>query len=362
MKRLFSGLLFVSLLLVPFAGKSYAAEARHEIHFPNIAEYQTFKCDFHIHTVFSDGLVWPPIRVAEAWRQGLDVIAITDHIEYQPHKDDLPTKHGRSYELAQDQAKTADILLLKAAEITRDTPPGHFNAVFLKDFQALDTKEFLDAIKRANEQGAFVFWNHQGWKGEEKGQWLEVHTTLLENKWLGGMEVGNGSEYYPTAHKWCLEKRLTMLGNSDIHDTDLRRQSTAQDHRTMTLVFAKERTPAALQDALVAGRTVVWYQDQLIGLREWLEPLFKGCVQVAPPHLVTPKVTWVHIRNTCDADIHLERSGDLGPAKLELPAQSTFLARIDTSANASLTELRYTATNFLIAPATGLPVVLKIQP
>ena len=47
---------------------------------PDIPGYQTLKCDFHLHTVFSDGTVWPTIRVTEAWEEGYDGIAITDHI------------------------------------------------------------------------------------------------------------------------------------------------------------------------------------------------------------------------------------------------------------------------------------------
>ena len=57
------------------------ANIRNEISIPGIDGYQTLKCDFHIHTVFSDGSVWPNIRVEEAWREGLDAIAMTDHIE-----------------------------------------------------------------------------------------------------------------------------------------------------------------------------------------------------------------------------------------------------------------------------------------
>ena len=94
----------------------------------------------------------------------------------------LPTNFGRSYELAAGPAKAHNLLLAKAAEITRDTPPGHFNAIFLKDVNPLDTPDFLEAIKRANEQGAFVFWNHQGWQGEEKGRWLDVHTTHVREQ------------------------------------------------------------------------------------------------------------------------------------------------------------------------------------
>ena len=53
---------------------------RQLINIPDIMGYQTLKCDFHIHTVFSDGQEWPSMRVNEAWNDGLDAIAITDHI------------------------------------------------------------------------------------------------------------------------------------------------------------------------------------------------------------------------------------------------------------------------------------------
>ena len=84
-----------------------AAEVRREIEFPDLAGYQTIACDLHMHTVFSDGLVWPTVRVAEAWRQGLDAMAITDHIEYQPHKDDVSTRHNRPYELVVEAAQVS---------------------------------------------------------------------------------------------------------------------------------------------------------------------------------------------------------------------------------------------------------------
>lgn len=361
MKRWFRWSLTLWLLVVVLGfGLATAAEVRYEIQFPDLPGYKTLKCDLHSHTVFSDGAVWPSVRIAEAWRQGLDVIAITDHIEYQPHKDDVPTKHGRWYDLAAGPAKTMGILLVKGAEITRDTPPGHFNAVFLSDVQPLDTKEFLDAVKAANDQKAFVFWNHQGWKGEELGRWLEVHTTLFENKWFQGMEVCNGDEYYPTAHRWCLEKNLTMLGNSDIHQPDLRQRNTSQDHRTMTLVFVKEKTLPGLKEALLAGRTVVWWKDQLIGREEWLGALFRAMVEVSPPHFRSDKSAWLRMRNCGNADLRLERSGNLGPAKLELPAGATSLVEIAVGKTPGPWELKYTVTNLLVGPQKGLPVVLHV--
>lgn len=340
-------------------GFSFAQE-RQEIAFPDLPGYRTLKCDLHSHTVFSDGKVWPTVRVDEAWRLGFDALAISDHIEYQPHKADVPTNHNRPYELAADQAARMGILLIKATEITRDTPPGHFNALFLSDVNPLDTEDFVEAVKRANDQGAFVFWNHQGWKGEEKGAWLDVHTKLHENELFQGMEVCNGGSYYPTAHKWCMEKGFTMLGNSDIHEPDLNLRSTAHDHRTINLVFAKERTLAGIKEALQQGRTAVWYKNQLIGREDILAPLFAECVKIDAPHYRTNDTVFIKIHNLCDVDVELKQAGQFGPPQGRLPARSTTLVPIGTQKPDETIELKYTVKNFLVAPDKGLEVTWAV--
>jgi hypothetical protein len=346
------------VLLAPVVG---AEDVRHEINFPDLPGYQTLVCDFHMHTVFSDGLVWPSVRVGEAWRQGLDAISITDHIEYQPHKDDVPTRHQRPFELAAGPARAANVLLIRGAEITRDTPPGHFNALFLKDITALDKEEFLEVIEEANKQGGFVFWNHQAWKGAEKGRWLDVHTTMYDRGWLQGMEVGNGATYYPDAHQWCLDKNLTMIGNSDIHDADLRTASAPNDHRTMTLVFAKQRTQESIHEALRDRRTLVWFNSQLIGREALLRPFFEACVQVGVPHLQTSKHRYVEVRNASNVDVQLARVSGGGPAELTLPAGTTSMIRVSVEGDKAV-RLEYTATNFLVAPETGMTVAFEIGP
>jgi hypothetical protein len=183
---------------------------------------------------------------------------------------------------------------------------------------------------------------------------------MFDNKWFQGMEVCNGDEYYPNAHKWCLEKNLTMLGNTDIHDPDLRTRTAPDNHRTMTLVFAKEKTLPALKEALVQRRTVVWYKDRLVGRREWLEPLFQACVQVVQVWPRPKDTLAVELRNAGEIDIQLERTGKLGPAKLTLPAQTVSLVKLSGVKPGQKVELSYTATNLLIAPKTGLPVALRI--
>ena len=73
---------------------------RYHINIPDIDGYKTLKCDFHVHSVFSDGKVWPDQRVNEAWNEGLDVIALTDHIEYRPNKEILISDFNKSNEIA----------------------------------------------------------------------------------------------------------------------------------------------------------------------------------------------------------------------------------------------------------------------
>jgi len=70
----------IILLIVSVTFTGYGQ--RKIVNLPDLPGYVTLKCDFHLHTVFSDANVWPTVRVGEAWRDGLDANAITDHLEY----------------------------------------------------------------------------------------------------------------------------------------------------------------------------------------------------------------------------------------------------------------------------------------
>ena len=104
-----SSIIGVLILCFAFWGK---AQVRNEIRVPDPEGYRTLKCDFHIHTVFSDGLVWPTVRVDEAYREGLDAIALTEHLEYRPHRQDIIASHNRSYEIAEKTARNNQVILI----------------------------------------------------------------------------------------------------------------------------------------------------------------------------------------------------------------------------------------------------------
>jgi hypothetical protein len=313
-KKLF---LICSLLLFVIADLSSGqTNVRTKVNFPDIPGYKTLICDFHLHTVFSDGLVWPTIRADEAWREGIDVIAITDHIEYQPHKDDIPSNFNRASQLAGERGNDLNILVIPGSEITRDMPPGHLNAIFIKDADKLNTDTWRQGIDAAMAQEAFIFWNHPGWRGQQSdgiAKWYEEHSEILKSGKLHGIEVVNEKEYYPEAHQWCLDKDLTMLSNSDIHNPiQMDYDFPAGEHRPLTLVFAEDRTIEAIREALFARRTVVYSKNFLIGRKEYLEPLFYNSIYINNPvvTLEPEESKYIQISNYSDMDYHLIRTGD----------------------------------------------------
>jgi hypothetical protein len=268
----------VAVLSVSFA----QGQNLNHIHIPNIAGYLTLKCDLHVHTVFSDGDVWPTFRVQEAAVEGLDAIAITDHVEYQPKGEYVSKDRNASYRIAQQIAADAGLIVIPGAEITRAMPPGHLNAIFVQDANALAKENWKDAVDEAAKQGAVIFWNHPGWGGQQPdgvARWYDEHTYLYEKGLLTGMEVVNSIEYYPDVLTWCLEKKCAILGNSDTHaPIEFEYRSYPDRPRPMTLVFAKERSAAAIKEAILARRTAVKRGGELIGEDQWLRQIFESSI------------------------------------------------------------------------------------
>jgi 3',5'-nucleoside bisphosphate phosphatase len=355
--------------LTPSVGTAHDVRVSRPLRVPDIPGYLTLRCDFHTHTVFSDGHVWPHVRSEEAWREGLDAVAITDHIEYQPHEADLPTSHERSFEIAHPHGEKLGVLVIRGSEITRKMPPGHLNAIFLEKVTPLDTPEWRDALHAARAQGAFVFWNHPGWTGQQPdgvARWYPEHTEILEAGLLHGIEVVNEREYYPEAHRWSLEKNLAPLANSDIHaPLNLDYHVHAGDHRPVTLVFARERSREGIREALFARRTAAWSGDTLIGREEHLRPLVDAAVTLENPRVRVTAGDAAYLRLRNDSDLRLElaggtaEAGDLRvPASLVVAARGTSLLEIrapkDAPAGTVRLDLGYTIANLKVTPDAGL--------
>ncbi len=345
----------IIILLIAALGVT-AYGQRKSINLPDLPGYVTLKCDFHLHTVFSDGNVWPTVRVGEAYRDGLDAISITDHIEYTPKKDYIPVDHNASWKVAETTARDYNIILVKGTEITRSMPPGHLNALFITDAGALDKDSVYNVIEEAVKQGAFIQWNHPGWKSQQPDgipRMYDIHYRLLKNKWLHGIEFFNHREYYPLVMTFCKQNNLAVIANSDMHGV-ISEEYAGKTNRPMTLVFAKERNHDSLKEAMFAGRTLAYFDDMLAGKEEYALPFFYQCISIGKPYYQNEKSVYFEITNNSDIPFYLVDGLPGTPASIILAANSATRVVVSKTIN---TPMVYNVRNII----TGENEVLKVS-
>ncbi len=323
----------IILISVILLGTLSLQAQRRILSVPELPGYVTLKCDFHMHTVFSDGNVWPNVRVGEAWRDGLDAISITDHLEYQPKKQYVPTDHSAAWKIASSTAADYNIILVKGSEITRKMPPGHLNALFITEPDSLVKDDFMKAIEATIAQGAFIEWNHPGWKSQQPDgipRMYPVHEELIAKGWLHGIEYYNDVEYYPLVMDMCRDNKLALMGNSDVHGVISEEFAAPEySHRPMTLVFARERTHDSLKEAMFARRTAVWYGDNLAAFEDIAAPLFKSVITAGAPFKDDAKNIWFELSNSSDIPMTLSGGPAGAPATLKIPARGMVVVRAD---------------------------------
>lgn len=340
-----------------FAG----GKSRGQIAIPDILGYKTLKGDFHMHTVFSDGDVWPDVRANEIWGEGLDVFAVTDHIEFRPHSSDISGSLNRSSDIAVTKANELGIIGIRAAEITKDFPnkplSAHFNTIFAKDIDRIASADLTASLEEAKAQGAFVFWSHP------PENWPPEMDSIFSNGLIQGLEIVNGGDYSnPTVFRWANEKGLTVLANTDMHEPVVLR---AGQHRQMTLVFAKERTEDSVRDALENGRTLAYYGSYLAGAPLYLDAIFRGSVSFSPALATIGKgPTTVQIKNTSDIPFQITNISSVAfstnVTSLSVPAKGkTSVTLTIKDPLAKDKNLEFRVTNLLAGPDLALKVKVK---
>ena len=344
-------LLFISVNL-------FVNGQRKTVHLPDLPGYVTLKCDFHMHTVCSDGDIWPTVRIDEALRDGLDAIAITDHLEYNPKKDYIPVDYNAAWKITEGYARERNLILVHGAEITRKMPPGHFNALFITDASLIAKDSVWDAFEAAIKQGAFLQWNHPGWKSQEPDgipKLYDMHKKLIKNGWIHGIEFFNSVDYYPLVFTFCKQYKLALMGNSDVHGTISEIYTEPENtNRPMTLVFAKVRNHDSLKEAMFAGRTMVYFRDMLAGKEEYAKPFFYQCISVSKPFYQNDKSQFFEVTNNSDIPFYLINGVANAPASVTLAANS--VTRIVLSKKVTV-PLIYDVRNVL----TGENEILRIE-
>jgi len=333
---------------------------RNEINIPNIPGYITLKCDFHLHTNYSDGEILPEARVREAWLEGLDAISLTDHLEGWSFKEGEAASRNAPFKEAKKMAKTQGIILINGIELTKGMPPGHFNLLFLNDADNINKRNYKLALQEARKQGAFILWNHPGWEKQAPNGpvWHEEHTEIYRNGWMNGIEVASWGTFYPEALDWALEKDLTIAGNTDAHISMHDFLSlTNMSHRTMSLVFANEKTEESIKEALFAKRTVVWHKDKIIGKKDITELLIKECISIKSVIAESKYDYYVQIHNNSDFTFFITLANKESSVK-KVSAGNTigFLVK----SKDMITELELRFENVIISSDKVLETFIKI--
>lgn len=284
---------------------------RREIILPEVNGYTVYKADLHTHSIFSDGSVTPEFRVEEAWLEGLDVLAITEHLEYRPYEqkmvnflnDLLPEgtkatntniigsgktdaagiKSDLNYpvRLAEAAAKGYGLTIIPGIEVTR-TPEtiGHFNALFTTDNNTIHDEDPLQAFRNAHAQGALVMNNHPGWRRKNLDM-SEPERKAYAEKLIDGVEVMNGGEFYPTVIDYAIKQGVFIASNTDIHGSSAEEYFVTTEGavmRNMTFIFAKDKSLPSLKEALKARRTLAYSFGTIAGEESLLKEFFKASI------------------------------------------------------------------------------------
>ena len=288
----------------------YQDDYRKEIVLPQVNGYNVYTADLHTHTIFSDGQVMPELRVREAWKDGLDVIAITDHIEYRRHESTLVeylnkyvgkkhkeavnhkisdgeiTKDGimvdlnTSVRMAEKSARNYGLTIIPGTEITRNVSvAGHYNALFTTDNNLIFDSDAYQSIKNAKSQGALVMHNHPGWR-KTSLDYSELDQKVYGEGLIDGVEVMNGNEFYPSIIDRAIENGIFIAANSDIHATTSEEYRAVGYDRPMTLILAKDKSLASLREALEQNRTLAYGYGALSGAEQLLMDFFLASVKV----------------------------------------------------------------------------------
>lgn len=360
----------IGLLFFYFFVCRVTAQSRQEIDIPDIPGYLTLKCDFHVQTIFSGGDVWPTVRVNEAWEQGLDVLAITDHVEYKPDLPETKSDHNQSYEIAKPLADQLGIILVRGAELSFRDVPGHLDAIFIKNANLLIRDSWAEAIRECRDQDAFIFWDHPGFDRQqpEKMPWWNQYLQKFPAGTIGGIELFDGHNYYPDAFKWASKNGMTLLANSNVKGPLEKTYQPGIEFRPVTLVFATDRKAESVLYALRNRRTALFFDDKLVGEARFLRAIFRGSVEIVGPvlNLRNNESKFLQVHNSSDIDFTLvQKQTAIGfsfQKEVTLKAHRTTLIEVigksDEIKNQPVLSLEYEVANLITGPGEKLQVVI----
>ena len=372
---------------IPSRSRLYTAnEVRKNIILPQVNGYNCYKADLHCHTIYSDGQVTPAWRVREAWLDGLDIIAITDHLEVrryeptilkhlrkynadgEPHKyiyagsakvpvndDPVMSDFNVSYEEAEKASKKYPVHVIKATEISRTKATGSdYNALFVKDIEKIYDKDHFQVLRNAKAQGCIVIHNHPV-IGRSECTMTEFETAAMAEGLFDGIEVASGCTFYPPIVRRAIENKMCMLACTDTHIPTASSIFTEGIYRTMTLIFAKENNEKHIKEALKARRTLGYCGGHLIGEEELLRDFFNAAVSVQLLSKDSKGTCTYILTNNTSIAYTLAR----GPVEYQLPAMQITVITLKGTRSKKAVAPKFVVKNMWHVDNQNLNIELK---
>lgn len=181
---------------------------------------------------------------------------------------------------------------------------------------------------------------------------------------MQGIEVANGKKYSPEAQRWCMEKKLPMIGTSDIHQpiqTDI--DFARGQHRTMTFVFVRERSAEGIREALLHRRTAVYMDEKVIAEEQWLKELFEKSIDIEDIKRNEKSIV-ITLKNNSDLTFHLKKTrhnpGLVYFREYTIQPQCRHRIEIRLENNIQGGDINFEITNLYAAPNKGLTYSYKV--
>jgi hypothetical protein len=180
----------------------------------------------------------------------------------------------------------------------------------------------------------------------------------------GGVEIANYNTFYEEAFQLAIDHDLAFIGNSDIHGVvEWGYDAPEYGHRTVTLVFADEKSEQAIKDALEDQRTAVWFKNTLIGREKYLVPLIEESLTAV--HDEESRGITLHIENNSDANYILENTSDYSfhnyPGIIMVKPHESLMVQVKSAEKLKDFDLTFKVLNALMAPGKHPEINLSVE-
>jgi len=192
----------------------------------------------------------------------------------------------------------------------------------------------------------------------------EEFIKLIKAGQIKGIEICNGGGYWEGAHELVEEFDLTLVGNSDIHGVSTY-QFQPDNHRTITLVFAREKSEEGVQEALLNHKTAIYQGDHLIGPEDLLKPLFFESLDIKTEYREGTSLAGMTITNNSDFDFICENTSPFnfynGIDYFTIKAHSKTTIIVKTLEQLPGFSLDLLVHNALVAPGKSLELAIPVE-